>query len=160
MASLSRKPPVLALINVNGGLGLQRRYNCCKPAAKRLNLTHCSTIQYAPEHTNDTKITLVRSPLQQTRTATQQSELEAYFKHISGSALNSCPALADLLQATSGQSRAYMASPTDTLAVVQNIVRLSNAKRCIEIGVYTGVIHLHSLRSRRLPCSDRLQDSL
>lgn len=140
MASLSCKTPVFARALINGGSRLQRRYNCCKPAARRHHITYSSTIQYAPEHTNDTKITLVRSPLQQTRTATEQSELEAYFKHISGSALNNCPALADLLQATSGQSRAYMASPTDTLAVVQNIVRLSNAKRCIEIGVYTGVV--------------------
>ena len=84
------------------------------------------------------KITLTRSPLQQTRTQEQQNELEAYFRHISSSALKDCPAIDHLLQATIQLPTAYMASPADTLAIVQNIVRLSNASRCIEIGVYTG----------------------
>lgn len=86
------------------------------------------------------KITLARSPLQQTRTQEQQNELEAYFRHISSSALEDCPAIDELLQATTRLPTSYMASPADTLAIVQNIVRLSNARRCLEIGVYTGTM--------------------
>ena len=85
------------------------------------------------------KITLARSPLQQQRTQDQQNELEAYFRRISSSALEDCPAIDNLLQATNQLSSSYMASPADTLAIVQNVVRLSTAKHCIEIGVYTGI---------------------
>ena len=97
-------------------------------------LTEASTVYLRP----DSKITLAHSPLTRTRTAEEQSALEVYFKHISSSALTDCPQIENLLRATMEHPKAYTASPPDTVAIVQNIIRMSNAKRCIEVGVFTG----------------------
>ena len=93
----------------------------------------------------DSKITIARTPLQRTRTADEQNDLEAYLGLIGGTPALHCEVVGDLLRATNNHPKAYMASPADTLAIVQNIVRLSNAHRCIEIGVFTGVQHIRSL---------------
>ena len=82
---------------------------------------------------------IARSPLKRTRSAQKQHDLEAYLRHIGGSALYKFSEIESLVRATSEHPNSYMASPPDTLAVVQNIIRLSSAKRCLEVGVYTGM---------------------
>ena len=93
----------------------------------------------------DSKITIARTPLERTRTADEQNDLEAYLQFIGGSPALQSKEIGQLLQATNNHPKAYTASPADTLAIVQNIVRLSNAHRCIEIGVFTGTFEIYDV---------------
>ena len=123
-------------MTAHSGHAAERRRSCTPPVAE--SATARINVKRPLLDSKTAKITIARSPLQKTRTSDEQLELEAYLMHIASSTTKTSAGIDSLIAATNKHPKSYTASPPDTLAIVQNLVRISNAKRCIEIGVYTG----------------------